>query len=126
MVVEDENLLLQAITKKLKNSNIDVVSCASGEQAFDYLKEMETPPDAIWLDYYLENMNGLDFMQRVKENEKWSNIPVVVVSNSTNQKKVHSMLTLGVKKYLLKANYRLDEIVEVMKEIINSSRAGEV
>ena len=33
MVVEDETLLLQAITKKLKLSGMDVLSCASGQQA---------------------------------------------------------------------------------------------
>lgn len=124
MVVEDETLLLQAITKKLKLSGLDVVSCASGQQAIDYLKNLDELPDAVWLDYYLKDMNGLAFMQTIKENPKWQNIPVVVVSNSASPEKVHNMLALGVKKYILKAEYRLDEIITMMQELIKDAKAA--
>ena len=118
MVVEDETLLLQAITKKLKLSNLDVISCASGQQAIDYLESLDELPDVVWLDYYLKDMNGLAFMQTIKENTKWQNIPVVVVSNSASPEKVHNMLALGARKYILKAEYRLDEIIEMMRTLI--------
>lgn len=118
MVVEDETLLLQAITKKLKLSNIDVISCASGQQALDYLGSLDELPDAVWMDYYLKDMNGLALMQSLKENPKWSTIPVFVVSNSASPEKVHNMLGLGAKKYILKAEYRLDEIIEMIRQMI--------
>lgn len=118
MVVEDETLLLQAITKKLKLSNLDVISCASGQQAVDYLTNLDEMPDAVWLDYYLKDMNGLAFMQTLKENPKWTDIPVLVVSNSASPEKVHNMLGLGAKKYILKAEYRLDEIIEMIRDFI--------
>lgn len=122
MVVEDETLLLQAITKKLKLTGLDVVSCASGQQALDYLSNMENLPDSIWLDYYLKDMNGLAFMQSVKENPVWQHIPVVVVSNSASPEKVNNMLALGARKYILKAEFRLDEIIEMMRELITEAR----
>jgi CheY-like chemotaxis protein len=118
MVVEDEVLLLQAITKKLKLSNLDVISCASGQQAIDYLNNLDELPDAVWLDYYLKDMNGLGFMQTLKQNPKWTNIPVMVVSNSASPEKVHNMLGLGAKKYILKAEYRLDEIIDMIRDFI--------
>lgn len=121
MVVEDEVLLLQAITKKLKLSEMDVLSCSSGQQAVDYLSSIDELPDAIWLDYYLKDMNGLAFMQEIKNNPKWSNIPVLVVSNSASPEKVHNMLGLGAKKYILKAEYRLDEIIAMMRDFISNS-----
>lgn len=116
MIVEDENLLLQAISKKLKLSGIEPISCSSAKQAIDYLKEIEKLPNAIWLDYYLGDMNGLEFVKALKENPKWAKIPIVVVSNSASDKKVHNMLALGVEKYLLKAEYRLDEIIKIIKD----------
>jgi len=123
MVVEDETLLLQAITKKLKLSGMDVLSCASGEQAVDYLNNLEELPDAVWLDYYLKDMNGLAFMQELKQNEKWIGIPVIVVSNSASPDKVNNMLALGAKKYILKAEYRLDEIISMIRDFINDNQA---
>lgn len=124
MVVEDEVLLLQAITKKIKLSNMDVLSCASGQQAIDYLNSLDELPDAIWLDYYLKDMNGLAFMQQLKMNPKWANIPVMVVSNSASPEKVHTMLGLGAKKYILKAEYRLDEIIEMIEDFIHDTETN--
>ena len=119
MVVEDEVLLLQAITKKLKLSGIDVISCSSGKQALDYLGSLDELPDGIWTDYYLQDINGLAFMQALKDNPRWADIPVVVVSNSASPEKVHNMLALGAKKYILKAEYRLDEIITMMLKLIS-------
>ncbi len=121
MVVEDETLLLQAITKKIKISGMDVLSCSSGQQAIDYLNSIDELPDAVWLDYYLKDMNGLDFMQQLKENPKWEHIPVLVVSNSASPEKVNTMLGLGAKKYILKAEHRLDEILTIIREFINDT-----
>ncbi|HSX07433.1 MAG TPA: response regulator [Candidatus Saccharimonadales bacterium] len=119
MVVEDETLLLQAITKKIKLSGMDVLSCASGQQAIDYLNSLDELPDAVWLDYYLKDMNGLAFMQTLKQNPKWADIPVLVVSNSASPDKVSNMLGLGAKKYILKAEYRLDEIIAMIRDFID-------
>lgn len=118
MVVEDEELLLQALTKKFKLAGLDVLSCSSGQQAVDYLNNLDNLPDAISLDYYLKDMNGLAFMQQVRDNPKWANIPVIVLSNSASPEKVTNMLALGAKKYLLKAEYRLDEIIVIIRELI--------
>jgi len=125
-VVEDETLLLQAISKKIKLSNMDVLSCSSGQQAIDYLESIDTLPDAVWLDYYLKDMNGLDFMQKLKANPKWTNIPVLVVSNSASPEKVSNILGLGAKKYILKAEYRLDEIIIMIKQFISTEATSEI
>jgi CheY-like chemotaxis protein len=118
MVVEDESLLLQAVTKKLQLNNMKVLPFMNGQEAVAYLESGQEVPDAIWLDYYLKDMNGLSFMEELKKNEKWSKIPVLVVSNSATPAKVHNMLALGAKKYLLKAEHRLDELVSILQEFI--------
>lgn len=122
LVIEDESLLLQAITKKLTLTGLNPVSATSGEQAIDYLNNLPELPDVIWLDYHLEGMDGLTFLETIKENPKWKDIPVVVVSNSATPEKVHHMLALGANKYLLKAEYRLDQIIETVKEFIQDEK----
>lgn len=124
MVVEDETLLLQAISKKLKVSNFGVLSCSTGKQALDYLNNLTELPDAIWLDYYLDDINGLAFMQELKTHENWSGIPVIVVSNSASPEKVHNILALGAKKYILKAEHRLDEIIEIVNSFVREEKKG--
>lgn len=122
MIIEDESLLLKAICKKLTLNNFETISATSAKQALDYLSNLTEMPDAIWLDYYLKDTNGLEFMEELKKNKKWENIPVIVVSNSASPEKVHSMLALGAKKYLLKSQYRLEDIMNVIQEFITEEK----
>ena len=121
LVLEDEALLLLAITKKLELAGKKVLACKSGQEALDTLTSTKKLPDVIWLDYYLKDMNGLEFMQKVKSNPSWSKIPVLVVSNSAAPDKVSRMMALGVNKYVLKAAHRLEELVEMTNEVINGN-----
>jgi len=118
LVVEDEKLLLNAIGKKLTNSGYAPILCQSAQKALDYLASTKTLPNAIWLDYYLGDMNGVDFMNELRKNDGWSSIPLIVVSNSASEQKRQAMLSMGAKKYLLKAQYRLEDIVKELAEMI--------
>jgi len=118
LVVEDEALLLLAIVKKLRVSGVEPVSAESGRQAIDCLKTLPKLPDGIWLDYYLKDMDGLEFMEELKKNPVWANIPVMVVTNSASSEKAHRMLTLGAKGYMVKSDYKLEKVVEEMIKIV--------
>lgn len=120
MVIEDEPLLLKAIKIKLELNGFITIVCQSGQEALNYLEKNIESPDIIWLDYYLKDMNGLEFMNNLKKNHKCFSIPVIVVSNSASPEKVHHMLALGAKKYLLKSQYKLEEIIEIMRGFIES------
>ena len=52
------------------------------------------------------------------QKERFTKIPVIVVSNSASEEKGKNMLALGVRKYLLKASYRLDELIPIIKHFI--------
>lgn len=118
LVVEDEPLLLESIAKKLTISEMTPLPCPSGEAGIQTLKKLKTMPDAIWLDYQLSDMDGITFMNKLKEEKAWTEIPVVVVSNSVTNEKVYNMLALGAKQYLLKAEHRLDDIIKTVQRLI--------
>lgn len=66
MVVEDEKLLLEAITRKLQLVNFIVKGFISGREALEELKKGGDLPDLIWLDYYLGDINGKEFLEMMK------------------------------------------------------------
>lgn len=123
MVIEDESLLLEAITKKLNLAGFEVIPCATSQAALDNLEQANELPAAIWLDYYLKDTNGLALLHSIrKKKSEWARIPVFVVSNSASSDKVDSMLALGVKKYILKAEYRLEQIIEIIQKFIEEEK----
>lgn len=120
LVIEDERPLLEAVKAKLEKSGFGVTTARSVEQALNYLEDLERV-DAIWLDHYLLGKeDGLDFVIKSKAKDgKWNKIPIFVVSNTASPAKVQSYIRLGINKYYVKAEHRLDEIINDVKSFLD-------
>lgn len=117
LVIEDERPLLEAIKIKLEKNDFKVLNARSINDAKNLSQETEKI-DAIWLDHYLLGKeDGLDFIIWCKDdtNLKCKNIPVFIVSNTASSDKVASYMSLGARKYFVKANHKLDEIISEIK-----------
>ena len=62
-------------------------------------------------------------MNQMKKNPKWKDMPVVIVSNSASEDKRQSLLALGAKKYLIKAENRLDDIIQELEGLIGQCKS---
>jgi two-component system, chemotaxis family, chemotaxis protein CheY len=118
LVVEDEQLLLTAIVNKLTLEKISVIGCQTGEEAWKNLEVKQTLPKVIWLDYYLPDTNGLEIIKKLKSDNRWNKIPVIVVSNSASLDGVEEMKQQGIEKFFIKSDSRLDEIIITVKSLI--------
>lgn len=120
LVVEDEKPLLEAIHIKLEKNGFEVVIARTAEQAYGLLEDLNKV-DAIWLDHYLLGKeNGLDLVIKLKSQEQYKNIPIFIVSNTASADKVKSYIRLGVNKYYIKANYRLDSIISDIRDCLKT------
>ncbi|KKS17559.1 MAG: Response regulator receiver protein [candidate division WWE3 bacterium GW2011_GWC1_41_7] len=112
LAIEDEKPLLDAIRIRLENMGFRALTARSIEEAIGKLQSGERV-DAIWLDHYLIGQeNGLDLVVKIKSTEDWKNIPVFVVSNTATNEKVQAYLQLGIQKYYVKSNFRMEEIIK--------------
>lgn len=121
LVIEDEVPLLEAIRIKMEKNGFLVLSSRSVEQALNHLKDVEGIK-AIWLDHYLLGKEtGLDFVMKCKaETSQFKYIPIFVVSNTASQDKVQAYIELGISQYYVKAEKRLDEIIEEIKNSLTN------
>ena len=111
LVIEDERPLLNVIIKKLKSKNLNTMSARSVAEAEDKLNTASNL-SAIWLDHYLlGSKSGLDFVKNIKTDGRYDKVPIYVVSNTASDEKVGVYTSLGIKKYYVKADHSLDEIV---------------
>jgi CheY-like chemotaxis protein len=117
LVIEDERPLALAIQTKLEKGGFSVVTARTVAQGLHYLEELKGI-DVIWLDHYLPGgMTGLDFVAKLKApKSKWRKIPIFVVSNTASSANVRTYLRLGVSRYCVKAEQRLDKIVKEVKD----------
>ena len=116
LVIEDERPLSEAIKMKLENNGFTVITARTVEQALNYLEDIENIK-AIWLDHYLLGKeDGLDLVSKIKQDgAKWKKLPIFVVSNTATPDKIQSYIRLGISKYYVKAEHRLDGIINEIK-----------
>jgi len=119
LVVEDELPLQNVIKAGLESAGFDVVTARSVEQAVEYLDKIKNIK-AIWLDHYLLGKDsGLDLVAKLKSEESnWKDIPIFLVSNTASNEKVNAYMNLGVDKYYVKAENKLEEIIDDLKSLI--------
>lgn len=119
MVIEDDKLIREALKTKLTLNGFMVTACSNGGQALDVLSKSIELPDAICLDYYLPDMKGDELMGMLSKNETWSNIPVLILSNADEEESIKNTLALGAKIYMLKTQYKMEDIVVQLRKILS-------
>ncbi len=118
LVVEDEAPLQEAIKLKLSKTEFRYLPATTAEQALEILKTEK--PDLVWLDLLLPGMGGFAFLEVIRKDEKWRNLPVVVCSVSGGPEKIKRAFELNVLDYLVKSQYKIQDIVKRMKFYLES------
>jgi len=104
----DEELTLRAL-KKYKLSN-DIFVVRDGAEALDYIfgtgkyseRDTNHHPRVILLDLKLPKVDGLEVLRRVKTDPKTKQIPVVVLTSSSEESDVVESYKLGANSYIIK------------------------
>ena len=95
----------------------------SAQEAMDALSAAKEGVDAVWLDHYLlNNETGMDFLRKMKAEDKYKQLPVFVVSNSVDDRKVNSYYLMGIEKYYIKAENSLDTIIDDINNHFTTNR----
>jgi CheY-like chemotaxis protein len=110
----------QVFDASLDKSGIGIIAATSVKQAIEHLEGLEKI-DAVWLDHNLIGKeNGLDFIKKIKANGgRWKKIPIFVVSNTERSDTIKSYLKLGISKYYIKSNHKLDDIIKDINSVLN-------
>jgi CheY-like chemotaxis protein len=78
LLAEDDGDLRQLYSFILLDMGIEVQEANSGTDALDLLKKCQ--PDLLLTDVMMPVMNGLELIGRIRADEKWKSLPILVVS----------------------------------------------
>lgn len=113
LVVEDEITLQDAIKIKLEKAELTYLPAHTGEEALAILARSR--PDIIWLDLLMPGMGGFAFLAELRKNDAYRDIPVIIVSVSASPEKIKHAFELNVVDYIVKSQYKLEDIVDRVK-----------
>lgn len=115
LVVEDDKLLSNLITKKLKAEGYEVIHAESGEAALSRLRE--GAPGLVLLDILLPGIDGFEVLKNIRSETATRETPVIILTNLGQESDIEQGKKLGATAFLVKALLSLDEIVREVRRV---------
>lgn len=113
LVIEDDPDLLEALEREFRHSGCEVFAAWDGVSGMEMALQYE--PDVIVLDLLLPRLEGLPMLEKIRRYDWGKSARVVVLTNFDDPSLIAKANKLGVVEYLVKANYKLADIVTAVK-----------
>jgi two-component system response regulator AtoC len=117
LLVEDDELVRDAMCKALVRAGYLVQTAATGHDAVAILRTPLSPSgiDVVLLDIQLPDVSGIDLCARFRELQP--NLPVVVCTGCTDPEENAELIKLGIRGYFAKP-IPMEELLATMEEVV--------
>jgi two-component system cell cycle response regulator len=108
LVVDDDPAMRQTLALLLGEQGFAVTTAADGH---GLLRELEREtPDLVLLDVLMPELDGFELLERVKQDDRWAALPVIMVSSLPTEDATVRTLGLGAVDYVRKP-FRVRELL---------------
>lgn len=108
LVADDDEALLNTLVWILRDRGHDVVSVSDSTQLITRLSEES--PDLLMLDIMMPRVDGLQLLEQVKGDERWRDLPVLMISSMSPEDGTVKALGLGATDFIAKP-FRVKELL---------------
>lgn len=120
LLVEDEQILGGLISEKLGAEGYEVFWELDGEKGIQKMRA--ALPDLVLLDLGMPKKNGYEVLEEIEKDDLLKKIPVVIISNSGQPLELSRALKLGVKDYIIKAEFSPDDVLKKVRKYLDSGQ----
>jgi two-component system chemotaxis response regulator CheY len=101
LVIDDSKAIRSIVSRILKELHFEVVDAADGREGLSKL--VETPGiELVLVDWNMPNMNGLEFVQAVRGDQRWKDLRLMMVTTETEVEQMTRALEAGANEYVMK------------------------
>jgi len=118
LIIDDSNTNVVLLEAVFSGKGYIVETALNANEALNSM-EKETP-NLILLDLLMPKISGFDFMESIKRNEKFKNIPVIVISAVSDYDNVQKIKQMGIYDYIKKP-VDIEELEEKVERLLNFS-----
>lgn len=115
LIVEDEFDTANGLKKSLESEDAEYIIAYDGQKALEEINKKEI--DLILLDIELPGINGLEVLEKLKEDKKTSNIPVIMVTSNNKESYIEKAFKLGAEEYIIKS-FNTEILQDRVKKIL--------
>jgi two-component system, OmpR family, alkaline phosphatase synthesis response regulator PhoP len=100
LLVEDDVFLVNMYKSKLEDEGYDLLVANNGEEGLFLAQKEEI--DLLILDLMLPKMSGVVLLEKLRETKP--DLPVLILTNLTDEEEAKKTLSLGVKEFVVKSD----------------------
>lgn len=117
-IIDDDVTAARVIGMALEAAGYRVIQAPDGKSGAEALhQEM---PALLLLDYKLPDTNGLELLKKLRSEDQFAKLPVILSTNTYEVDIMNQVMELGVRDYVLKSDIQLDEIVRLVGSYLAS------
>ena len=116
ILLVDDKIQLLTLLKQILKSRYDVVLKSNGLEAIEWIQQGNIP-DLILTDIQMPQMDGMKFLQIIKESGVFSEIPVIILSGRESSQDRVECLRQGAADYISKPFNPEELLVRIEKAL---------
>ena len=117
LLVEDDLASRELMERQLIMAGWNVNIANNGGEALECLEAKV--PEVVLLDLMMPEMDGFDVVEAMKQNEKWKNIPILIMTAKELTDDDYKRLNGSVEGLMEKGRFSLDDLLEHLNRIVN-------
>lgn len=119
ILLVDDSITTRTLEKNiLEKAGFKTQTAQNPIEAFELMQD--TSFNLIISDIEMPEMNGLEFLNKLKTDEKYADIPVIMVSSLMNLENKKKSLELGAKKCITKGEFNQDDFLAGISKILHN------
>ncbi|MCG8405891.1 MAG: HDOD domain-containing protein [Phycisphaerales bacterium] len=124
LVVDDAAIFREPIAAAVRAAGYEVDAEMHGGDALQVIMHMR--PDLILLDLAMPGMDGLTCLKCIRDNPDIADIPVIMLTATSDPATMKRAEELGVNKYMLKSSFSLDELLSQVQKCLGAGQRPSV
>lgn len=117
LVVEDEVSLRNALRDKFTQEGFSLLEARNGEHGLEIA--LREHPDLILLDIAMQRMDGIAMLKKLRQDPWGKDAKVIVLTNLNAMEKMAEAVAQGSYEYLIKSNWKLEDVVKKVCDKLN-------
>lgn len=122
VLVVDDRMVMRNIVKNMlaKLCDCDFLEASNGRDAETLLREHK--PDAVMLDWNMPEVNGLEFLKKIRSIPEFKTLPVIMVTSEAAKGNVREAVLAGITDYIIKPVNESDLGDKFRKHVLDAQK----
>ncbi len=101
LVVDDSSAMRMILSRIMRDLGFEVFEAEHGRDGLERLRQLGRV-DVALVDWRMPEMSGLEFVEAVRRERTWDDVPLMMVTTETELAQVRRALAAGVNEYVMK------------------------